>query len=97
MGRLIAETVFTSINLNIGQTYKIKIVEGTEEKFKEVETEKGNVTKKVKIIMVKEAKLIQQTKYFLVFEYQSKSGDMLRATITKFDYYKQPDLIKEVK
>lgn len=97
MGRLIAEKLFTNINLNVGQTYKIKIVEGTEEKFKEVETEKGNVTKKFKIIMVKEAKLIQQTKYFFVFEYESKSGDMLRATITKFDYYKEPGLIKEVK
>lgn len=95
MGRLIAETLFTNINLNVGQTYKIKIVEGTEEELREVETEKGKVTKKFKIIMIKEAKLIQQTKYFFVFEYESKSGDMLRATITKFDYYKQPDLIKE--
>jgi hypothetical protein len=95
MGRLIPETVFTDMNLNIGQTYKIKIVEGTEEKLEKVETEKGNVTKKFKIIMIREAKLIQQTKYFFVFEYQSKSGEMLRATITKFDYYKEPDLIKE--
>ena len=71
------------MNLQIGQTYKIKF------KREKVSTDAG-------AIIQTRAKLIQKTSFFYVFEYKSKGGDLLRASIDKFDLNKNPSLILEV-
>lgn len=68
----------------MGQAYKIMAEVYTSDSVNPVKKQVG-------------AKLIFEGKYFYTFEYMTKSGDMLRTTIDKFDYKRNPKLIKEEK
>lgn len=68
--------------MNLGQTYKIKIIN--------YDSALG-----IGFSATKKAKLIFEGKHFYTFEYQSKSGEMVRTTISKFDFKKNPGLIQE--
>lgn len=74
---LIHEKDYTSRNLQIGQTYWILIAYD------------GYQSRHKKR---KKAKLIGQTKYFFTFEWNTGSS-AIKETISKFDWYKNPDII----
>jgi hypothetical protein len=69
--------------MEVGQTYKIKYIY-------------YNTNADVGVLRQKLAKLIFKGKHFYTFEYKSKMGDMIRVTIDKHDFRRNPSMIQEV-